>query len=108
MLAVNKPVGLVVHPAPGNWNGTLVNALAFYLQAQERAQGGQGVNKIVVGDKALAGTHDELRPGIVHRLDKGTSGEPSLLNVDDLSKERLLLVFLLGIPTVVFFFASEV
>jgi len=61
VIAVNKPVGQVVHPAPGNWNGTLVNALAFYFQAQ-----GFGVN--VRGDLA------ELRPGIVHRLDKGTSG----------------------------------
>jgi 23S rRNA pseudouridine1911/1915/1917 synthase len=48
---------MVVHPAPGNWNGTLVNALAHRIE--------QG-----------AGWKDDAaqRPGIVHRLDKGTSG----------------------------------
>lgn len=54
MIAVNKPAGLVVHPGPGNWKGTFVNALLFHC-------------------KSLART-DELRPGIVHRLDKETSG----------------------------------
>ncbi|MGI6147848.1 MAG: RluA family pseudouridine synthase [Firmicutes bacterium] len=52
---VNKPKGLVVHPAAGNWQGTLVNALLHHI-----------------GD--LAGIGGELRPGIVHRLDKDTSG----------------------------------
>lgn len=54
MIAVNKPAGLVVHPGPGNWKGTFVNALLFHC-------------------KSLART-DDLRPGIVHRLDKDTSG----------------------------------
>jgi 23S rRNA pseudouridine1911/1915/1917 synthase len=54
MLIVDKPAGLVVHPAPGHWEDTLVNALA--------ARG-----------TALAGG-EEGRPGIVHRLDKDTSG----------------------------------
>lgn len=53
MLAIHKPADMVVHPAVGNWNGTLVNALLHYCQS-------------------LPG--DELRPGIVHRLDKETSG----------------------------------
>ncbi len=52
---VNKPKGLVVHPAAGNWEGTLVNALLYHLDD-------------------LAGIGGELRPGIVHRLDKDTSG----------------------------------
>ena len=55
VIVVNKPVGLVVHPAPGHPNGTLVNALLFHC-----------------GD--LAGVGGELRPGIVHRLDRDTSG----------------------------------
>lgn len=55
LIAVNKPAGMVVHPAPGNWSGTFVNALLFHC--------GQ-----------LAGHEDSLRPGIVHRLDKETSG----------------------------------
>lgn len=55
MAVVNKPVGMVVHPAVGNANGTLVNALLFHL-------------------KDLSGIGGTLRPGIVHRLDKETSG----------------------------------
>ena len=55
MLVVDKPAGMVVHPAPGNWSGTLVNAL--------KGRGG-----------ALAGENGEERAGIVHRLDKETSG----------------------------------
>lgn len=55
LLVINKPAGLVVHPGAGNWTGTLVNALLYH-----------------VGD--LSGIGGELRPGIVHRLDKDTSG----------------------------------
>lgn len=55
VIVINKPRGLVVHPAEGNWNGTLVNALLYHC-----------------GD--LSGINGELRPGIVHRLDKDTSG----------------------------------
>ncbi|MDD3181590.1 MAG: RluA family pseudouridine synthase [Alphaproteobacteria bacterium] len=56
LLVVNKPPGLVVHPAAGNWNGTLVNALLAHC-----------------GD-SLSGIGGVARPGIVHRLDKDTSG----------------------------------
>ena len=56
ILVVNKPPGMVVHPAPGNWEHTLVNALLRHCPAIE------GVGE------------DPLRPGIVHRLDKDTSG----------------------------------
>ncbi len=56
LLILNKPAGLVVHPAPGNPDGTLVNALLAYC-----------------GD-SLTGIGGERRPGIVHRLDKDTSG----------------------------------
>ncbi|MBR6006329.1 MAG: RluA family pseudouridine synthase [Clostridia bacterium] len=52
---INKPVGMVVHPAAGNPDGTLVNALMYHL-------------------KDLSGIGGELRPGIVHRIDKDTSG----------------------------------
>ncbi len=55
LLAINKPAGLVVHPSPGHDAGTLVNALLYHV-------------------KDLAGVGGELRPGIVHRLDRGTSG----------------------------------
>lgn len=55
LIVINKPAGLVVHPAPGHPKGTLVNALLHHC-----------------GD--LAGIGGVLRPGIVHRLDRGTSG----------------------------------
>jgi len=55
LLVINKPAGLVVHPAAGNWSGTLVNALRYHV-------------------RDLSGIGGELRPGIVHRLDKETSG----------------------------------
>ena len=56
LLVVNKPRGMVVHPAAGNYNGTLVNALLYHC-----------------GD-SLSGINGVLRPGIVHRIDKDTSG----------------------------------
>lgn len=56
LLVVNKPRGMVVHPAPGNPDGTLVNALLYHC-------GG-----------SLSGIGGEIRPGIVHRIDKDTSG----------------------------------
>lgn len=56
LLVVNKPKGMVVHPAAGNYNGTLVNALMHHC-----------------GD-SLSGINGVIRPGIVHRIDKDTSG----------------------------------
>ena len=56
LLVINKPKGLVVHPAPGHENGTLVNALLHHCGS------------------SLSGINGELRPGIVHRIDKDTSG----------------------------------
>src|SRR4030066_312784 len=55
IIVVNKPAGMVVHPAPGNPDNTLVNALLFHC-------------------KNLSGIGGVIRPGIVHRLDQGTSG----------------------------------
>lgn len=56
VMVINKPQGMVVHPAPGNYTGTLVNALLYHCK-----------------DK-LSGINGEIRPGIVHRIDKDTSG----------------------------------
>lgn len=56
LLVVNKPKGMVVHPAPGNPNGTLVNALLYHCKG------------------SLSGINGVMRPGIVHRIDKDTSG----------------------------------
>lgn len=55
VIVINKPQGMVVHPAPGNYSGTLVNALLFHC-------------------KDLSGINGVIRPGIVHRIDKDTSG----------------------------------
>lgn len=55
LAVINKPQGLTVHPSPGHPDGTLVNALLYFI-------------------KDLSGINGELRPGIVHRLDKDTSG----------------------------------
>ena len=56
VLVLNKPKGMVVHPAPGHWDDTLVNALMYHCK------------------DSLSGINGELRPGIVHRIDKDTSG----------------------------------
>lgn len=56
LLVVNKPKGMVVHPAAGNPDGTLVNALLYHCAGR------------------LSGINGEVRPGIVHRIDKDTSG----------------------------------
>lgn len=71
IIVVDKPAGLVVHPAAGHKSGTLVNGLAYYL----------GEDFAKVGDRA--------RPGLVHRLDKDTSG---LLVVAKTEPARLSLV----------------
>jgi len=55
VIVLNKPRGMVVHPAPGNYSGTVVNALLYHC-------------------RDLSGINGVLRPGIVHRLDKDTSG----------------------------------
>lgn len=56
LLVVNKPKGMVVHPASGHFSGTLVNALMYHCK------------------DSLSGINGEIRPGIVHRIDKDTSG----------------------------------
>ena len=56
IIVINKPSGMVVHPAPGNESGTLVNALLYHCK------------------ESLSGINGVVRPGIVHRIDKDTSG----------------------------------
>lgn len=70
LLVVNKPKGIVVHPAHGNYNGTLVNALLYHC------------------GNSLSGINGVIRPGIVHRIDKNTSG---LLIVAKNDKSHLYL-----------------
>jgi 23S rRNA pseudouridine1911/1915/1917 synthase len=94
LLAIDKPPGLVVHPAPGHPSGTLVNALLHYVR-----------------DLKGVGVGGELRPGIVHRLDRDTSGVLLVAKTDrahqmlsrqmrrrSLRKEYLALVA--GVPRV--------
>lgn len=77
IIVVNKPKGLVVHPANGNWDGTLVNAIMSICK------------------DSLSGIGGEIRPGIVHRLDKDTSGllivaknDEAHLNMSNQIKDR--------------------
>jgi 23S rRNA pseudouridine1911/1915/1917 synthase len=76
IVVINKPAGMVVHPAPGHWTGTLVNALLHHV-------------------KNFKGISGQTRPGLVHRLDMETSGllvvaksDKSLLFLADEMKER--------------------
>lgn len=106
MVVINKEAGMVVHPAAGNWDGTVVNALAYYLLNESPFGGGDffgldgdhadtfsGVDYEMEEDNedfeddldtstegeinqndAVTNSISTLRPGIVHRLDKGTTG----------------------------------
>lgn len=88
IMAVNKPAGMCVHPGPGNPNGTFVNALLHHVgkdmaarlmddktdpHALELEQTGREVD-LPETPEAASATPPSVRPGIVHRLDKGTSG----------------------------------
>lgn len=64
LLVVNKPKGMVVHPAPGHFSGTLVNALMYHCR------------------DSLSGINGEIRPGIVHRIDKDTTGSLIVCKTD--------------------------
>ncbi len=74
IIVVNKPQGMVVHPAPGNSSGTLVNALLYHCK------------------DSLSGINGKLRPGIVHRIDKDTSGLV-IIAKNDLAHNNLSLMF---------------
>ncbi len=90
LAVLNKPAGLVVHPAPGHAGGTLVNALLHHV-------------------RDLAGVGGSARPGIVHRLDRGTSGVMVVAKTDaahlalakqfhDHTIERVYVAFARGAP----------
>ncbi|MCH9625708.1 MAG: Ribosomal large subunit pseudouridine synthase D [Chlamydiales bacterium] len=72
LLAINKPPGLVVHPAVGHWSGTFVNALLYHCKQRATTQ--------------------NVRPGIVHRLDKDTSGV-LIAAKDEMTQRQLVEAF---------------
>ena len=74
MLVINKPAGIVIHPGAGNYDNTIVNALINYC------------------GKNLSNIGDELRPGIVHRIDKDTSGL-IVIAKNNISHEKLSIQF---------------
>jgi len=91
LMVVNKPAGMVVHPAYQNWTGTLVNALAYHFKNLPEMAGNQG------------------RPGLVHRIDKDTSGllviaktEPAMMGLAkqffDHSIDRTYIALVWGEP----------
>ena len=79
ILIVSKPPGLVMHPAPGHWTGTLLNGLVHHLGRDDGAP------------SSVDGVAQRKRPGLVHRLDKGTSGVLVIAKTDaahrDLSRQ---------------------
>ena len=79
LLVLNKPAGLVMHPGPGHWTGTLLNALVHHVRHREGA------------DRYGPDDRRRPRPGLVHRLDKGTSGVLVIAKTDaahrDLSRQ---------------------
>jgi len=94
LLVLNKPAGIVVHPAPGNWTGTLVNALLHHFQTS-------GGTVSTIGGKE--------RPGLVHRLDKDTSGVMVIAKTDQTHRHlaaqfkhhtitRVYEALILGVP----------
>lgn len=94
LLVLNKPAGIVVHPAPGNWTGTLVNALLHHFQTS-------GGTVSTIGGKE--------RPGLVHRLDKDTSGVMVIAKTDQAHRHlaaqfkhhtitRVYEAFVFGVP----------
>ncbi len=91
LLIVNKPAGMVVHPAVGHWSGTLVNGLVYHFQHLPTHKNG------------------EIRPGLVHRIDKDTSGLLVIAKTDfamthlakqffDHSIERTYYAIIWGVP----------
>ena len=70
ILVVDKPKGMVVHPAPGHYSGTLVNAVLFHCKGQ------------------LSGINGVLRPGIVHRIDRDTTGS-LIICKNDLAHQKI-------------------
>lgn len=76
LMVINKPAGMVTHPAPGVYSGTLVNAVLYHVKQK---------------NEKLSGINGKLRPGIVHRLDKDTTGlilvAKSQLAQESLSKQ---------------------
>lgn len=109
ILVVDKPAGLVVHPAPGNHSGTLVNAVLHHCNLPALRVVPEATDEVVNGEDAAAATsprsegryrESELmygripvpRPGIVHRLDKGTSGL-MVVAKGDLARESLQAQF---------------
>jgi len=94
LLVLNKPAGIVVHPAPGNWTGTLVNALLHHFHTS-------GGTISAIGGKE--------RPGLVHRLDKETSGVMVVAKTDQAHRHlagqfkyhtihRVYEAFVFGVP----------
>ncbi len=94
LLVLNKPAGIVVHPAPGNWSGTLVNALLHHFHTS-------GGTISTIGGKE--------RPGLVHRLDKETSGVMVIAKSDQAHRHlaaqfkhhtitRVYEAFIFGVP----------
>lgn len=74
LMVINKPSGIVTHPGYGNRQGTIVNALLFHLGYKEPIKIAESVDFDSYSDEGEIFSSPDIRPGIVHRLDKDTSG----------------------------------
>lgn len=79
LIVINKPQGMVVHPAHGNYTNTLVNALLYHCGTlstlnEEYFEKDESIDEETTGKGGFQGINGVLRPGIVHRIDKDTSG----------------------------------
>jgi 23S rRNA pseudouridine1911/1915/1917 synthase len=74
IIVINKPADIIVHPARGNRHGTIANALAFHLASAETGEDEEDDDQTEADDSKLPLALGEFRPGIVHRLDRNTTG----------------------------------
>jgi 23S rRNA pseudouridine1911/1915/1917 synthase len=74
IIVINKPADIIVHPARGNTHGTIANALAFYLASTETDEDKDEEDESEADETKLPFALGEFRPGIVHRLDRNTTG----------------------------------
>jgi len=109
LIIINKPADIIVHPARGNTHGTIANALAFHMASAKSDEEKDEEDESEADDTKLPIGLGEFRPGIVHRLDRNTTGVMILAKNDvaqwkiakqfhDRKVEKSYLAFVHGIP----------
>ncbi|MFH1369799.1 MAG: RluA family pseudouridine synthase [Planctomycetota bacterium] len=109
IIVINKPADIIVHPARGNTHGTIANALAFHLASAEADEDKDEEDESETDETKLPFALGDFRPGIVHRLDRNTTGVMILAKNDvaqwkiakqfhDRQVEKSYLAIVHGIP----------